>query len=245
MATPKTMRLVSNEPRGARGRLIELESESDVGFKGGQFLIVDTGLRKEDGAPLKRCYSILSADSEQRRIEIAVQRVGAGSRALQELGPGAAVSYSGPWGKLLATSQEATGPAWVVATDTGITAALGLVRGRAFAPHLPLTTLVWFDHSADALLSPEDVEERLPEGLTRLERHELPAVGSDRRLDSARDRLRTLAASATSLPTALWLVGDGEVLFTLRDEAGRLFGVDTAEGASIECFFNNPDRVLS
>ncbi|MEM6671572.1 MAG: FAD-dependent oxidoreductase [Planctomycetota bacterium] len=245
MATAKNMRVVSNDPLGARGRLIVLESAQDVDFRGGQFLIVDTGLRKEDGAPLKRCYSVLSADADQRRVQVAVQRVGPGSEAMQALEPGTSVPYSGPWGKLLASAQEEQGPAWVIATDTGITAALGLVLGAAFAPRLHETTLVWMDSARDALLSDSDVRERLPSALSGYARHEIPEVGAAERIGAALDVVRRMVERTVPRPAALWLVGDGDVLHALRDDVQERLDEDLAERASVECFFNNPKRVRS
>ena len=245
MAAAKQLRLTSSRALGRQGRLLTLESDADVGFKGGQFLIVDTGLRKDDGAPLKRCYSIMSSSKEQTTLELAVHRVGEGSEALQAFEPGAEVAYSGPWGKLLASKQPSTGPALVIATDTGITAALGLLCGVELAPRLAETTLLWLDHYPHALLERADVEARLSKRLGRFERREIPAVNDPARAEVAENALQELFDCGQPGPSSLWLVGDGAVLFSLRDRIAAAGGADAAGNASIECFFNNPDRKTS
>lgn len=243
MASPKYLQLVSNENLGDESYLLTLESEADIGFRGGQFLIVDTGLRKDDGSPLKRCYSILSSSDQQRRIELAIRRIGPGSTALEGFEPNATVAYSGPWGKLLASAQAEDGPALVVATDTGITAALGLVAGEEFAPRRSETTLIWFDHEPHALITEADAKRRAPESLGCFERREIPAVDDESRIEATLEALDdALERAGADSPNAIWLVGDGVTLYAIRERLASRYGAELASAASIECFFNNPER---
>src|SRR6266545_4603220 len=121
MATARSARVVSAESIGADTRLLELLAPEPLGFIGGQYVIVDSGLVLESGKAIKRAYSLLSEDSEQCRFQIAVKRIsgGRGSAFIHELPVGADIRFSGPWGKLF-PQNGARGSTLVLATDTGI-----------------------------------------------------------------------------------------------------------------------------
>src|SRR2546430_11598950 len=104
MAVVKTARLVAAENVGPKTRHFALEAEGDpLGFAGGQYLIVDSGIVLAGGKIAKRAYSIVSADAEQTRFELAVRRQdpGPGSGYMHELALGATIKFSGPWGKFV------------------------------------------------------------------------------------------------------------------------------------------------
>src|SRR5947207_581966 len=146
MATARTARVVRAEPVGREGRLVELESAEPLGFVGGQYIIVNTRIPLPGGKIAKRAYSILSSDDDQHRFQIAVRRIGEGpgSSFMHSLPIGGELIFSGPWGKFLPDDSRPR-RTFVVATHTGITAALGLVRGQRFAPQIPTTSLVWLE----------------------------------------------------------------------------------------------------
>jgi ferredoxin-NADP reductase len=60
-------RIASVVPVGSRGRALDLALLSDepLGFVGGQYVIVDTGVVLPNGKAAKRAYSILSSDDQQ------------------------------------------------------------------------------------------------------------------------------------------------------------------------------------
>ena len=120
-------------------------SEGEVGFQGGQYVIVNTGIELAGGKIAKRAYSILSSDAEQREFQIAVRRIGEGpgSNFMHRIEVGAELTFSGPWGKFVSNG-AAAGQRLVFATDTGITAALGLLQGRGSRALADATTAVWF-----------------------------------------------------------------------------------------------------
>src|SRR4051812_38126476 len=153
MAVAKTATVVAAESVGPKTRhlVLEMEAGAPLGFAGGQYVIVDSGVVLAGGKIAKRAYSIASADVEQSRFELVVRRQddGPGSNYMHELAVGGTARFSGPWGKFVAVDGEESGPTLVVATDTGITAALGLLRGRAFRARLETTTLIWFSPSDD------------------------------------------------------------------------------------------------
>src|SRR5438105_4520022 len=152
MAVPRFARLIAATELGPGTRLLELAMADDepLGFIGGQYVIVDSGLVLPNGKAAKRAYSILSADSEQTRFQVAVKRIegGLGSGFLHEAQVGTAITFSGPWGKMFPAA-GATGATLVLATDTGVSAALGLLQSARFAPLLAATTFLWLRAAPD------------------------------------------------------------------------------------------------
>jgi NAD(P)H-flavin reductase len=150
MATARLARVVAAQSFGDATRMLELVPDEPLGFHGGQYVIVDTGKTLPSGKACKRAYSVLSCDGAQDHFRIAVKRIpgGMASSHLHELELGATVQFSGPWGKL-APAAGADGRTLVLATDTGITAALGLVQSARFRPLAPATLFVWLEPAGD------------------------------------------------------------------------------------------------
>ncbi|HEX2678752.1 MAG TPA: NAD(P)-dependent oxidoreductase, partial [Polyangiales bacterium] len=134
MAVVKTARVEHVVSVGADSRLVQLRTSEPLGFTGGQFIIVDSGLTLPNGKAAKRAYSPITCDGEQLSFELVVKRIpnGPASGFMHALALGDEVRFSGPWGKMVPTDTS-DGTTLVLASDTGITAALGLVRGERFA----------------------------------------------------------------------------------------------------------------
>jgi hypothetical protein len=229
MAVAKEARVVHVADLSATTRLLEVEPAAPLDFVGGQYVIVNSGLTMPDGKPAKRAYSILSSDERQERLTFAVRKIGAGlaSNWMHGRAAGDVVTFSGPWGKWLA--DDATPRrTLVLATDTGITAAIGLIRGRAFAPQRAGALLLWLVEDRDYFLPEAFVRASLPWELA-LRTGPLPPVGHPERLAQAEH----VAASVGTFDS-VFLVGDGLVACALRD---RLF-----PAARVETFFNHPAR---
>src|SRR5258706_7101718 len=161
MAKPRTARILTSTALAARARLLEFEAlDGPLGFVGGQYLIFNTGLARPDGKLVKRAYSLLSADAEQGRFQICAQRLpeGPGSSFFHDVAPGTEVQFSGPWGQFLPDDSRSRATL-LLATDTGITAALGLLRGEAFSPQRPHARLFWLSDPAAAFLPDAFVRE--------------------------------------------------------------------------------------
>ena len=240
MATARFATVTSTAAFGADTHLLELalpEGAEPLGFSGGQYVIVDTGLVGSTGKAVKRAYSILSGDAEQQRFSLAVKRLpsGPGSGYLAGLQPGAEVKFSGPWGKL--APAPILGPVLVLATDTGITAALGLVRGAAMRPHLAATELVWLRTEADYFLPDRIVTESLPSGLGRFSVGAVPPIGHPERIPHARAGLRDRLTRGV---TQAFVMGDGAVNYALLDDLVAA-GIPATRD-SVESFFNMPKK---
>jgi ferredoxin-NADP reductase len=143
--------------------------------------------------------------------------------------PGAEVPFSGPWGKFLPDDARPRSTL-VLATDTGITAALGLVRGEQFAPQRGKTRLVWLSPGADDFVSEAYVREVAPVEL-RIER--LPPIGHVERPTVARTILERLVGEEQ--PESVFLAGDGTLIWPWRALLAPL-------DARFEAFFNNPEK---
>jgi ferredoxin-NADP reductase len=229
MAEKKTARVVSARKLGD-ARLLELEPSAPLGFVGGQYLIVDSGQLLPNGKAAKRAYSILSSDARQDRFEIAVKPIGGpASGFLHAVEPGAEIPFSGPWGKLLPDDARPR-KTLVIATDTGITAALGLVRSEKFAPQIAQTRLVWLSPGADYFLPESFVREQSPVALT-VER--LPPVAHIERPAVATAILDRLVKEQP--PESVFLAGDGTLIWPWRAQLAPL-------DARFETFFNNPEK---
>lgn len=239
MAIAKSARVVASEILSPDTRVLDLSMEEPLGFVGGQYVIVDSGLVLENGKAVKRAYSLLSGDAEQDRFQIAVKRVGAGpgSAFLHQIEVGQTLRFSGPWGKLF-PREGAQGASLVLATDTGITAALGLVQSLRFAPLLARTVFVWLREKPDYFLPEGVVYARIPAACGEVSFGVLPPIGHPERVPCARSVLTGVLARARI--EQAYISGDGAVNYALLDDLVAA-GI-SATRDNVESFFNMPKK---
>src|SRR5579875_4184907 len=239
MADARLAHVIGAERIGPQARLLSLAmAEGELRFTGGQYIIVNTGIELDGGKLAKRAYSIVSSDAEQTKFQLAVRRIGEGpgSNFMHRIAVGAEVSFSGPWGKFL--PETTSGSKLVFATDTGITATLGLLRGRRFRELAGDTTVVWFVEADDYFIPASFVRESIKAEQVGFEIVAAPPVGDPERLPCARALLdRVLARRRTDWA---YMAGDGALIYPLRDHLAGA-GVPL-ERIRLEAFFNNPDR---
>jgi ferredoxin-NADP reductase len=230
---------VATEVVGPDTRLLELEFSEPLGFVGGQYVIVDSGLVLESGKAVKRAYSLLTCDGEQRRFQLAVKRIpgGPGSGFVHDLGVGADVRFSGPWGKFY-PQNGALGPTLVLATDTGITAAIGLVQSARFEPLLQRAVFIWLRTTPDYFLPEALVRERVPTACGELRIEAVPPIGHPERIPHARAVLADVLARVRLAQS--FVSGDGAVNYALLDELVTA-GVPATRD-NVESFFNMPRK---
>ncbi len=240
MAIARHGRVIENQVLNATSRLLRVQLIEDGGpeLHAGRYIIVDSGRCAPNGKIVKRAYSLISVDAGRRRMELAVKRIdGAGGSAyMHQLAAGAELTFSGPWGRFFVPPEAASQRMDVVATDTGITCALGLLASLpAGAPPAALR-LVWLAAGRDYFLEPEFVERRLPAGLGGFEFIACESVGDPRRLAAAQRALD----GRRDRSDRLFLAGDGAVLGPLHD-AARNHGLPE-DRIYLECYFNNPAK---
>jgi ferredoxin-NADP reductase len=244
MAQQRVATLIDSEHMGNDTKLLSLRMiDGELGFVGGQYIIVDTGIPIAGNKIAKRAYSIISADDDQREFKLAVRRIGEGpgSNYIHALQPYAELRFSGPWGKFT-TSRETEDRSLIFATDTGITAALGLLHSQAMAVSRSRVQLIWLAQSDRYFLPFDFVVGALDLiGARNLAIMETPPVASPERVRKALDVLDK--ALGFEKPKSAFLSGDGDVVFPIRD---RLVSAGLAtECVRLECFFNNPQRKVA
>jgi ferredoxin-NADP reductase len=229
MAQHKTAKLVTAQHLGVNARLLEFAVEEDLGFTGGQYVIVNTGIPIADGKTAKRAYSILSSDAEQRRFEIAVRQIGEGpgSCYMHELAVGSEIVFSGPWGKYLppdssasvspAAVERAAQPTAVIATDTGITAAMGLLSSTKFTPYRERTALTWICESDNYFLPESFVRDRISQFRGTFDVIHVSTEANRRENWLQANKNAMVGRIREQKPQTLFLSGDGLILAELRD----------------------------
>ena len=239
MAVAKTARVMGTERLGPDTLLLDLCATEPVGFIGGQYLILDSRIVLPNGKAVKRAYSFLTGDAEQRRFQLAVKRIpdGLGSAFVHGLDAGTDISFSGPWGKFV-PREGVSGSTLILATDTGITAALGFLRATRFASLLPQARLMWLRDSAEYFLPDAFVRTQIPAACGEVRIEAIPAVGHQDRIPHVRAILHEVL-SRGDLAQA-FIAGDGAVNQVLFDD---LLAVGVAVSKEqVESFFNMPKK---
>lgn len=223
MAQQRIAQLIAAHNAGTNARLLEFSLEDELGFTGGQYIIVNTGIPIAGDKIAKRAYSILSSDIQQNQFQIAVRRIGPGpgSNYMSDLPLGAELAFSGPWGKYLPrdpqqadVSQHST---FVLATDTGITAAMGLVSSTKFAPYRERTTLLWISESDEYFLPEAFVRNRISGICNSLDLVRVPAERLPREEWLKTNKTTILNRIFRDRPETVFLSGDGFLLTEFRD----------------------------
>ena len=221
MAQQRIARLLSTREIHTDTRLLRFATEDALGFTGGQYIIVNTGIAIGEGKIAKRAYSLLSSDANQLHFEIAVRRIhnGPGSNYMLNLAEGSELAFSGPWGKLLPREPQSANiaPTLILATDTGITAALGLANATIFAPNLAATSIFWLSQSDKYFLPESFVHERIPNGCKHFEVLRIPADTDGRESWLSSHRNAFLKHMLSEQPSTAFLSGDGFLLSEFRD----------------------------
>ncbi len=239
MAVAKQAHVVNAQTIGPDTRLLDLVATEPLGFVGGQYIIIDSGLVSPNGKAVKRAYSLITSDAEQTRFQLAVQRIpnGPGSGFIHGLDAGAKITFSGPWGKLF-LRERVPGATLILATDTGITAALGLIRSTEFTPLLAETSFICLRTSSDYFLPDDFVRGLVPKDCREVKIEAIPEIDRPERISHAQAILGQVLSHGGL--TRAFLSGDGAVNSVLLDELVSA-GVPATKD-NIESFFNMPKK---
>ncbi len=239
MAIPRQAEVAALTALGPDTRLVDLVPDEPLGFTGGQYIIVDSGLVQASGKAVKRAYSMLTPEADQSRFQIAVKRIpgGPGSGFIHALEAGATLRFSGPWGRFFPPN-GVTGPTLVLATDTGITAALGLVQGTGFQALAAEAIVIWLRTTPDYFLPETLVRERVPSACSRLCIAATPPIGDPERIARARAILQEVLGRVVIRQA--FMCGDGAVNYALLDDLVAA-GIPATKD-HLESFFNMPKK---
>ena len=196
-ANPKTLRVVDAHSAGPDTRVLELECVEGGAFNvvGGKYIIVHTGLMLADKA-IKRAYSLMPVPERPGRAAIAVKRLpGPGSQAMHAIPLGATLGFSGPWGKLVPEAGLAA-RTLLVATDTGITSALGIVEQYPRARGVSALSVLWLREPTETFLDVASVRRRIEHAGAEWC---LPRPCSNRRADANRRGLGAGGGASSAL----------------------------------------------
>jgi ferredoxin-NADP reductase len=229
--------LRSSEEQGAETRLLtfSLAPAEQLPFVGGKYIIVDTGLLLADGKIRKRAYTLISYDATTASFQIAVRHVGVATEYLHAMIPGEQLRFSGPWGKYVPHAPDANEKIWIIATDTGITVALGLLQAAQLSGRLGSVELSWWLTAPDYFLSKEFVTKRLGNGLAKVEVLTAHEIGDPRRI--AEGQAWIMTKIRTERPTRVYLSGDGAVVLPWIEILTKA-GV-AGDRIHVETFFNH------
>lgn len=243
MATTKIgiVRKVEQFKEDSRILTIEMKDSEPLGFTGGQFIFLNTQIPREAGKKVKRAFSIVSSDAQQYGIKLAVKQIkaGGGGEFVNQLQVNDEVEFSGPWGQFKLEEATVTDePSLFIATDTGITALLGLLNGSNASPCLKQAKVLWLLEASDYFLTLELVEKLLPEALKNRVIVELIApVNHSIRIEQAKAIVDREVSQ--QLPQRVMMVGDGDVIIALRQ---HLYEKGVKNEILVEPFFNNPKK---
>jgi ferredoxin-NADP reductase len=243
-SVPSTLRIVASEPVGpsARSLVIERADGAPLAFRGGQYLIVNTGVALPCGKLVKRAYSLMPVPGDPARARLLVKRIGdgPGSSALHAAVLGSELLFSGPWGKLV-PEEGLDDRTLVVATDTGITAALGVVEHAREAGARNAARVLWLREEHESFLDEGQARARIEAVGVRFVTATIPRVHAAGRVASACEQIigQVLELGARLVIAA----GDGAVLYPLRERL--LAPPSVVAEVRLDCFFNNPERKVA
>jgi ferredoxin-NADP reductase len=242
MAVPKIARVIGGRMIGPDTKIIELAlaDGSPFGFRGGQYAIVNTGVVLPGDKLAKRAYSFFSDDRDQDRVTLAVKRLGAGpgSNAMHDAPVGTEMPFSGPWGKSYPDAAT-EGASLILATDTGITAAMGIARSKDFARLAANADLVWYVAPGESFLPESFVRDFLATSGVRVHVERALPIGHPERLAHMRGIIERHAAER-GVPANGYLSGDGILVYGVREQLVAMGARE--ENVKLEAFFNNPAR---
>ena len=217
MAAILKARVIKKEKFGEDTILLscEMVEPAELGFKGGQYIIVNSQRLLANGKLGKRAYSIPSCDYEQKVFDLIIKKIsdGIGSDFMHELKVDDIFEFSGPWGKYQLQAGDPNQKLLCISTDTGITAALGLVRGKT-AYAINESKLVWFLSSENYFVPIERIESWIPPGLTFQVISSVPSIDNPARVPFIEKKLSEILENKSF--SKICLSGDGAVLRELK-----------------------------
>jgi len=145
----------------ATARTITLQVPDWPGHVAGQH--VDVRLTASDGYSAVRSYSIASAPSPEKRVEITVERLPYGEVSpylTQEVTVGDPLELRGPIGGWFVWSKEQTEPIQLIAGGSGVVPLMAMIRSRASAGSTAPFRLLYSVHEPGAIFYRDELQRR-------------------------------------------------------------------------------------
>lgn len=200
--------------------------------KPGQYIIVNTQVNQSNGKPAKRAYTLIPSDVPGRyALSAKTVADGPGGAYINSLKQGDEFLFGGPYGKFQALSDYESEDVTAIATDTGITAILGLSSKLTKSKS---KRLLWLVPSKDYFIDDNFVEQKL-EGWI-VEKRIVSEIGDPNRGQSVLDTAADFIARGTA--GVLYICGDGAVVEGLKKQAITNGKIDSR--IKVEYFFNKP-----
>lgn len=167
MAEPKKARVkkITSVKPDVKHLICDMVEPHELGFVGGQCILINSGIVMDNGKLGKRAYSLVSSDDTQNTFELLVKKIGkgVGSSYVHQLKEGDVFEFSGPWGKNKPIVNETKDKSTLfIATDTGITAILGLLKGEAYRKSLTEARLIWITGKDNYFIPLKDMDQWIP-----------------------------------------------------------------------------------
>ncbi|AOP36526.1 flavodoxin reductase [Leptospira tipperaryensis] len=185
-----------------------------LNFIGGQYIILNSGLKSAEGKEFKRAYSVISSDVNQEEFDITFQVLYEGmvSKHLSRLNVGDELEFSGPWGKFLGNPEwPHPGKTLLVATDTGITAIQSILHSSGWKKRLSDTRVLWLFSEADKFIPISKILESIPNECGVFQTRIIPAINDFERMEKF-EQILINTLDFYYIPENAFLAGDGRLL---------------------------------
>jgi len=219
MAIPKKARVIQIKSLKTDVKHLQCEmiEPNKLSFIGGQCILINSGIVMDNGKLGKRAYSIVSSDVKQNTFEILVKKIGngVGSSFVHQLKEGDAFEFSGPWGKNKPVANEIDEKSVLfIATDTGITTLLGLLRGSAYRDSLDDAKLIWLTSEEDYFIPLNNMDQWIPNYCSY---QMITDISDSKAINRTEECVKKIEAlSFEKFYDKIWLCGDGNVIASLK-----------------------------
>lgn len=228
---------INDVQKGSRILTFELIGEESLVYIGGQYVILNSGIKLSEEKFSKGSYTLLPGNGSQQSFCIAAKKVGVCSKFLVETAQvGDELQFSGPWGAKKVENFKPKKETLVLVTDTGISAAIAILNNSLVTACLNQVKIIWMQSATEDFIPLPIVIEMLPYEVRKsVEVHIIAAVGFSKRIEQAQKILKETLEKFK--PKHALLAGDGDVISVLQQDLYS-FGID--EDIPMDWFFNNP-----
>lgn len=241
MATTKygIVKRIEQVHRDVRLITVGMVEPEELGFVGGQYIIITSEVQNAEGKEAKGTFTIASKESVQNEFQLAIKQLVDGpctTWLCHTLKVGDKLPFSGPWGAKNFETEIGAVNALYMATDTGITSLISFLNGKNAQQTLKRCRVLWFLSSKDYFLDPEFVKQALPE--TVHENFHIEYIAEPKfslRIGQACDFIESLLDKFK--PQYSLLAGDGDIVVPVKE---ILYKRGLGANVVTEIYFHKP-----